>query len=84
MKTPANKAESMGEVKLTADQRLMMDVLNTPVGRAGWPLSIWPEVRRAFGPMIKAGLCKERRLGSRPGLEITPTGRALLKENGNG
>jgi len=43
-----------------------------------WSLSKWPDVEGAYAPLVAAGLCKHRHLGSYPGLEITPAGRAAL------
>lgn len=65
--------------KLTKRDRELLGVLDNGPGRAGWPLSKWPDVEGAYASLVDRGLCKHRHLGSYPGLEITPAGRAALQ-----
>lgn len=68
---------------LTDGQRELLRLFDNPMGRCGWPLSVWQQpggAADACRPLIKAGLLRERRLGGYPGAEITDAGRKELQK----
>jgi hypothetical protein len=72
------------EVKLTGTEVAILAQCcgDNPIGRIGWPLSVWEaQAKAACAPLVKSGMLKERRLGGYPGVEITPAGRAALEAN---
>jgi len=66
--------------KLTSDEMTVLGVLNNSTGRAGWPLGAWSNVAPVIRSLSAKGYARERRLGSYPGGEITPAGRAALQQ----
>lgn len=67
-------------MKLTSDQRRLLELADTATGRMGWKLSIWEgRAERMCRPLIEAGLLIERRLNHYPGVQITDAGRAALR-----
>lgn len=79
------KAQERFVAALSADQRRVFAAFggDNRVGRCGWPLSVWEApggAREALQPFMRAGLVKERRLGSYPGAELTPAGRLALEK----
>lgn len=72
-------------MRLTATEKAILEqcVEDNPIGRIGWPLSVWKgQAKAACATLVKWGLLKERRLGGYPGVEITPAGRAALTQEG--
>lgn len=89
----------MGEKLTEAQERFIADLNpaqraifatfggDNKVGRCGWPLHVWESpggAKQALEPFIKAGLIRERRLGTYPGAELTPAGREALSHKGRG
>lgn len=67
-------------MKLTQDQRRLLELADTPTGRMAWTLSIWEGgAERMCRPLIEAGLLIERRLNHYPGVQITEAGRTALR-----
>ncbi len=63
---------------MTSNQIMILRecVEENPMGRIGWPLSMWNLGARAMcEPLIDQGLLIERRLGGYPGVQITDAGR---------
>lgn len=52
-------------------------------GRCGFRPIPFEKARREFQGLLDAGLVRERRLGSNPGFQITPEGRAYLNPTGD-
>lgn len=52
-------------------------------GRCGFRPVVYEEARREFAGLLDDSLIRERHLGSNPGFQITPEGRAFLNPTGD-
>lgn len=68
----------------TSVERMFLALLSEqPQGRCGFRPIPFESARRQFQGLLDDGLIKERRLGSNPGFQITPEGRAYLNPTGD-